>query len=117
MLEDFYAPSSAPVQDNPLSAYIQTPKDQQQKAQAEALIAALRGTGGVGRSTVGAADSTAQAGHVTPANATGSALSGFANGLSMGKGFGNLNLGTALNYGTRPGSQQTSMLAAQDAGF
>lgn len=30
---------------------------------------------------------------------------------------GGLNLGTAMNYGTLPGSDQTAMLAAQDAGM
>lgn len=32
-------------------------------------------------------------------------------------GSGGLNIGTALNYGTNIGSQQTAMLAAQEAGF
>lgn len=41
--------------------------------------------------------------------------------LSMMKGFGSvfggMNVGTAMNYGTNVGSQQTAMLAAQDAGI
>ena len=59
------------------------------------------------------------------ARGVGQLFSGIGQGFGMfGKsggfgntGFGGLNLGTALQYGTTPGSQQTSMLAAQEFGM
>lgn len=66
----------------------------------------------------------AQAGGVLGQNQLGNALTGsfgLVQGLGgFGKAFGGsggLNIGTALNYGTNIGSQQTNMLAAQEAGF
>jgi len=52
-------------------------------------------------------------------NPVATALQGFANTPGMGQAFTNMfsNPSTAQMYGTTPGSQQTSMLAAQDAWF
>lgn len=46
-------------------------------------------------------------------------MGGFSSGMQLGKGLqpGVSNIGTALKYDTTPFSQQTNMLAAQDAGF
>jgi len=79
-------PAPAVVQENPLASYIQTPKEQLQKDRMEAIIAALRGGAVGGRSPVGVGATDVQAGRVTPTNIGGSALSGLASGLSMGKG-------------------------------
>lgn len=59
------------------------------------------------------------AGNIT-SNAITKALGTIQGAGGFGKVFGNfggLNLGTALQYGTQPGSQQTQMLAAQTEGF
>ena len=102
----------------PLASYIKgpeqrTPEHQQQ----EALIEALRS--GMGSQQQAA---PTQAGNVVSANANGS---GYASGAQLGSQLGKLGQGlndqygltTALKYGTNPGSQQTMMLAGQNAGF
>ena len=101
----------------PFSSYI--PQVPQQKTheqqQQDALIEALRGFG----QQQSAAPQ--QAGQVVNANFSG----GFQQGAGMGAQMGQAGQGlwnkyqpmTALQYGTTPGSQQTAMLTAQDAGF
>ena len=101
----------------PLASYIKpleqaTPEQQQQAA----LIEALRGMGGQQQAV------PAQAGNVVSANA---GQGGLQSGLDLGQSLGTLGsklndqygLTTALKYGTNPGSQQTMMLAGQNAGF
>ena len=101
----------------PLGEYIQAPQQKTpEQQQQEALIEALRGMGGSQQSA------PAQVGQVVNANAPSG---GMDSGMALGMGLGQLgnklnnkfNFGTALQYGTTPGSQQTSMLAAQDMGF
>lgn|SRR5574343_472798 len=101
----------------PLGEYIQAPQQKTpEQQQQEALIEALRGMGAQ------SAAAPAQTGAVVNANAPAGSM-GQAVDLGMGLGqLGNklnnkFNFGTALQYGTTPGSQQTSMLAAQDMGF
>lgn len=66
----------------------------------------------------------AQAGGVLGGTQLSSAIPGIFGTIQGAGGFGKvfggsggLNIGTALNYGTNIGSQQTSMLAAQEAGM
>ena len=102
----------------PLGEYIQAPqqKTPEQKQQ-DALIEALRGMGGQQ-----AAATPTMAGNVVNANG---GQGGMQSGVELGQNLGTIgnslnnkfNFGTALQYGTTPGSQQTAMLAAQDAGF
>ena len=101
----------------PLASYIKPPEQRTpEQRQQDAIVEALRGMGGQQQMA------PAQAGNVVSANANGS---GFAQGAQLGQSLGQLgqglnnqyNFGTAMQYGTTPGSQQTSMLAAQNAGF
>ena len=101
----------------PLASYIKAPQQQTpEQQQQEALIEALRGMGTPQQST------PAQVGQVVNANAPSG---GMDSGVGLGQSIGQIgsklnnkfNFGTAFNYGTTPGSQQTAMLAAQDMGF
>jgi hypothetical protein len=102
----------------PLGEYIQAPQQKTpEQRQQDALIEALRGMGG--QQQVAA---PMQAGNVVNANGGQGALQ---SGVELGQNLGQIgtglnnkfNFGTALQYGTTPGSQQTAMLAAQNAGF
>lgn len=98
-------------------SYMVTPEQVKQKTAQQAMIDALRNVAAPQATTTPAQQ---QAGQVVNANApSGSFGSGMRSGLGLGLGdkLGSLNLGTALQYGTTPGSQQTAMLAAQNAGF
>lgn len=101
----------------PLGEYIQTPQQKTpEQQQQEALIEALRGMGAQ------SAAAPAQAGQVVNANAPSGGMN---SGVELGQSIGQIgsklnnkfNFGTAFNYGTMPGSQQTAMLAAQNMGF
>ena len=108
---------------NLLAQYIRGPRQQEQQTreqqQQQALVEALRGFGSMGQQQGG---TPMQAGNIVGANANGS---GLVQGAQLGGQLGQVGQGlwdkyqptTALRYGTTPGSQQTSMLAAQDAGF
>ena len=81
----------------------------------DALVQALRGFGGGG-------GAPAQYGNVQSAGYIGQGMNADAIGKALGQGvsgLGNMfnNIGTAQQYGTNPFSQQTNMLAAQNAGF
>lgn len=97
-------------------SYMVTPEQVKQKTAQQAMIDALRNVGGAQQAAPQQASATGQ---VVNANSGGTSglQSGIQSGLGLADKFGNLNLGTALQYGTNPGSQQTAMLAAQDAGF
>ena len=101
----------------PLSSYIKAPEQKtSEQRQQDALIEALRGVGGQQQAT------PAQAGNVVSANG---GQGGLQSGLNLGQSFGGIGsklndqygLTTALKYGTNPGSEQTMMLAKQNAGF
>lgn len=105
----------------PLEAYLQNPQTRQQ---AEALVEALRGSAGtpVQQGVIGAALGQPALAMAQPVSATTNG-SGIAGGAQLGAQFGTMlkpgtdNLATAMRYGTTPGSQQTAMLQAQDAGM
>lgn len=56
-------------------------------------------------------------GYINQANALGGALGSLTGALSNFGGGSPMNWGTAFQYGTFPGSQQTNMLAQQQQGF
>ena len=85
-------------------------QQQQQQSEQQAIIEALRGT---------QQTAPAQQGRVVSANADLGGLNTDAFGRALGgslEGVGN-NLRAAGTYGTNPFSQQTNMLAMQDAAF
>ena len=84
------------------------PEQVGQQQQQQMLIDALRN--GIGQQAA-----PTQAGKVQSAGYVGQGMDPSAIGGAFGK-VGN-NLGTAAQYGTNPFSQQTNMLAAQDAAF
>lgn len=87
------------------------PSQQQQGQFQQQLVDALRNFGG------GAPQQQGQ--RITSANAGGEGMDTDALGQALGKGAGYLgsNFSTAMQYGTNPFSDQTSMLMAQNAGF
>ena len=87
-------------------------QQQQQQGMQQALIEALRGQQQQQAAPV-------QQGRVVGANADPSGLNAGAIGQALGNGISGIgnNLRTASTYGTNPFSQQTNMLAAQDAAF
>ena len=98
--------------DFPVMAGTLLPQQQQQQGMQQALIEALRG-----QQQQQAAP--AQQGRVVSANADPSGMNTNAIGQVLGDGISGIgnNLSTAKTYGTNPFSQQTNMLAAQDAAF
>jgi hypothetical protein len=88
----------------------QMQQQNQQQSMQQAIIEALRNNQQQA--------APAQAGEVTTTGAFGDGMDTNAIGGAIKKGYDWLgNTGTANTYGTNPFSQQTSMLAAQDAFF
>lgn len=99
--------------DNQLAQHIIDPRQAQQRAQQQAVVDALRSPQFTQANTpVG----QVQAANTPATMQSNDQMMSNLGGLA-GSAMKQFNVPTALKYGTNPGSQQTSMLAAQDAAF